>query len=109
VIDPFVEQRTPRDCPTCGAEHVDCFMDQIAGMWLTATWEADRRLSEEGKEVRQMIAVAAETAGRVDEVWEMTAALDYLPGDDVETLKFYAARISLLLAAQNNLYEDDEE
>jgi hypothetical protein len=85
-------------------------VDLLNGMYLMAVDNADRLLSPHGKEVRQMLATAAEELGVV-EAYNLAEAVEDLPEKEIRALDAFMARLSLIMAMQESLgirfFEED--
>ncbi len=97
--------KTGRDCPTCGEHHVECNEDLLNGMFSMAIEDARRKLSEQGIEILLMLEYAAETSGWA-EAWNAAEGIEKLPVDEIRTLEAYVARVTLIEAMQEQLYEE---
>jgi hypothetical protein len=105
-----VETREPFPCPECGGLHLECGESILGGMELRALLEAKAHLSSEGVETLMMVGKAGETLpGGLFEAWGLAENVNRLSENDVEALKVYFARISLIGSAREDLYEVPDE
>jgi hypothetical protein len=97
------------ECTLCGKAHLECSEALLDGMAVGALSDAKARLSAEGVETLMMVGQASETLpGGVFEAWGLAEAenINRLPENDVEVLKIYFARITLIGHAREELYDD---
>lgn len=101
-----VETREPFPCWECGEVHLECSEAILGGMELSALSEAKARLSSEGMETLMMVGQAGEALpGGLFEAWGLAENINRLSANDVEALKVYFARVSLIDSAREELYE----
>jgi hypothetical protein len=96
------------ECAECGQAHLWCSEGLLDGMALGALKEATSRLSSEGEETLTMVGQAAETLpGGWTEAWNLAEPenISLLPEYDVEVLKVFAARVTMIEQAREELNE----
>jgi hypothetical protein len=100
------ETREPVPCPECGEVHLECSEAILDGMALRALSVAEVRLSSEGMEALWMVDHAAETLpGGWAEAWDLAENVEELPNEEKSALERYVARMGLIEAAREELYE----
>jgi hypothetical protein len=94
------------ECSECWQPHLWCSEQLLEGMELGALMEAKARLSSEGIETFMMVGQAAEKLpGGMIEAWELAEEenISRLSSYDAEILKTYAARITMIEQAREEL------